>query len=451
MSRSLATLLSLAFIGWLWYRDSRNRPNLSKALWIPTLVLLVLSSRPLSFWCGFSGGSGSLEGNGFDRNIILVEILVCAYILSKRGVRWGEVIRNNRGLFLFYGFLLATVIWAEYPFVTFKRWFKEVGTIAVILVVLTDQDPFAAIEAVFLRCSYVLLPLSVVFIKYIPELGRSYGYGGEPTYCGVAEQKNSLGEIVLVFGLVIMWRVLAVRDATQKWLSKSTMVFWLMLGIGAYLLMISDSKTALLCLMAGCVILMSYKLPIFKTNPKYVLICFLLIVPVFFTANKLFNLSDELLRLIGRNPTLTNRTEIWDAIRQHPVNSTFGCGYLMYWDIVGKIYVDGSFVELKTAHNGYLDIYLDGGWIGIGFLAAMLIALGARVSRALMSGTPYGRLQFAFFVVVLVYNISESAYALRSPLWFSFLLFTLWPPRAFSKILVPQSEAQTGHAQPLPA
>lgn len=432
MPRELAQLLCGVFIAWIWYKDYRSRPGLSPALWLPVLWLLVLGSRPLSFWLGVSSPQSDLEGNAFDRTIYSIEIIAAIIILSRRGIIWSQVISKNWPIFVFYAFLLASVLWADDPFVTFKRWFKDIGTIPVILLILTDENPLEALDAVFLRCAYVLLPLSVLFIKYIPELGRSYSMTGAQEYGGVTQQKNSLGEIVLVFGLFLIWRLLRSRDAySGSWLNRRNWIPLVILVMGAWLLWISNSMTATLCLIMGAAILFSYKLPVFRSNSRNVLIAFMIVIPGLIAANNVFNLAGELLPLIGRNPTLTNRTYIWHAVMEHPVDPVIGCGYLMYWDIHRSIKVNGNYDQLKTAHNGYLEIYLDGGWIGIGFLALMMLALGARVARAILTGTHYGRLQFAIFVIMLVYNMSESMYARRSPLWFCFLLFSLDAPRMY--------------------
>jgi exopolysaccharide production protein ExoQ len=40
------------------------------------------------------------------------------------------------------------------------------------LVLLTEPDPEEALVRMMKRSAYVLLPVSVLFIKYYPELGR---------------------------------------------------------------------------------------------------------------------------------------------------------------------------------------------------------------------------------------------------------------------------------------
>src|SRR6185437_89184 len=104
-----------------------------------------------------------------------------------------------------------------------------------------------------------------------------------------------------------------------------------------------------------------------KLSPGKVLATGLFLLCVFLFLEFTVHISDKLLGAIGRDATLTNRTEIWKVIAKHPVDWLFGKGYLMYWDSMGVFEMQGNLVELKTAHNGYLDIYLDGGMLGILF------------------------------------------------------------------------------------
>ena len=89
---------------------------------------------------------------------------------------------------------------------------------------------------------------------------------------------------------------------------------------------------------------------------------------------------------------------------------------------MGAINVGGYMTELKTAHNGYLETYLDGGAVGIVLLITMLLFIGARHARAFIRGSPFGELGFAFFCMTLLMNVSESIFARRSPLWNAFLM-----------------------------
>jgi exopolysaccharide production protein ExoQ len=185
----LVLLAAFAIFWWLIKRDTAARKGTSCATWVPTLWVGIIASRNLSAWLGFGGATDSLEGSPLDRLFFFGMIIAAFVVLSRRRLIWSSIIADNWAIFLFYGFLLLSVLWAEHPFVSFKRWFKEFGNILVVLIILTEEDPLEAFRAVFMRCAYVLLPLSVVFIRYFPDLGRYYSlHSGQMEAVGVTCQ-----------------------------------------------------------------------------------------------------------------------------------------------------------------------------------------------------------------------------------------------------------------------
>ena len=432
MSRELAILAFTIFTAWLWHEDKKSRPHFSKALWIPLIWLLLLASRPLSWWSWFFFGIGSpsvsdLDGSTLDRVFYSALICLSLIVVIRRGVSWSEVFRGNAGLLLFYAFLGMTILWATYPFPTFKRWTKELGAIPVLLIIVTDTNPIEAIKAVFTRCAFVIFTFSVLTIKYIPEISRDYNrHSGIAEIHGICEQKNSLGEAVMVFGLVVFWQLLEYGGKKPRdYLKRPALQWVLTLLMGLWLLRQCDSKTSIIGLSVGAAMFLATKVHVLDKRRAIVWIC-LVAVPVFVLLDNMFHVSGPILNLLGRDATLTNRTEIWAATKAHPVEPVFGCGYLNFWDIVGPIKLGGeSEVELKTAHNGYLEIFLDGGYLGIFFLVIMLINAGINHVRSFVQDHPGGVFAMATFCMLLLTNISESVFARRGPLWSAFLMTTI--------------------------
>src|SRR5215471_12370528 len=325
MPRQLAILVYTLFAIWLWREDSKSRRHLSKALWIPLIWLLLLGSRPLSWWSWFFFGMGSsatsdIEGNAFDATFYSALICLSLIIVAHRRVSWSEVFGGNTGLVLFYAFLGLTIIWAAYPFPTFKRWTKEIGAIPVLLIILSDDDPIEAIKVVFSRCAYVLFTFSVLTIKYIPELGRDYNrHSGLAEILGITQQKNSLGEVVMVFGLILVWQLLDLKSKKARDYFKAPALQWLItLAMGVWLLHQCDSVTSMLCLAVGIGLLVSTKTRFLEyKRPAIVWIC-LVAAPSFIILDNVFHTSQPLLGIVGSDATLTHRTEIWTAVKSHP-------------------------------------------------------------------------------------------------------------------------------------
>src|SRR5438128_12660412 len=181
MPPALALLLTGLFIAYLFWRDSRQQPKTSSAVWIPCIWLMILGSRSVSQWLDpgttgttFQSADDLLEGSPTDRLVFLGLIAAGLFVILRSGISWGELFRNNVWLCAFFFYCAASSLWSDFPPVTFKRWIKALGDPIMAVILLSDRQPAKAIETVIERCAYVLVPLSIVFIKYYPHLGRKY-------------------------------------------------------------------------------------------------------------------------------------------------------------------------------------------------------------------------------------------------------------------------------------
>ena len=95
-----------------------------------------------------------------------------------------------------------------YPDVVFKKWIRCLGDPIIILIILTEIEPATALKRLYARLGFVLLPLSVLYIKYYPEIGRAYSNSWEYMFRGVCDHKNTLGTVCCVLGLGFLWRFL---------------------------------------------------------------------------------------------------------------------------------------------------------------------------------------------------------------------------------------------------
>src|SRR3569833_1720369 len=100
-----------------------------------------------------------------------------------------------------------SISWSDFPNKTQKHWIKGIGDVLMVLIVLTEADVPEAIRSMFSRLAFLLLPISVLWIKYYTQLGRHLTLKWTESTVGVAEQKNSLGELCDILGIVLLWRL----------------------------------------------------------------------------------------------------------------------------------------------------------------------------------------------------------------------------------------------------
>jgi O-antigen ligase len=197
-----------------------------------------------------------------------------------------------------------------------------------------------------------------------------------------------------------------------------------LLLIGAYLLHLCDSKTSMTCLLLGAGILAATRLPMLQPRLRFlgVMVCagFL----GYLALNQFFDVKGALLEDLGRNPTLTGRTDVWRVLLQAGTDPVLGTGYMSFWDDPSYQSKLPNWVAY-SAHNGYLEIYLCGGAVGICFLAVMLLASGIRVNQALAWDGDYGVVRFAVFLIALLADYTETNFAWMTPVGFLFLTATI--------------------------
>lgn len=413
----------LLFAFWLIRQDTKLREGISPALWIPTLWMGIIASRPVSAWTGIGGSGDTLDGSPVDRAFYLVLILAALVVLSRRGVNWGWLISQNLPLLIFYGFLLISVLWANSPYSSFKRWFKESGNILMALVILTDPRPLQAFRAVFVRCAYLLIPLSLIFIRYFPDLGRRYNqHSGAMEAVGVTFQKNSLGTLILACGLILLWDWLQrMGDTSRQRGTAERFAPPIILGIAGYLIFLCDSKTSILSLAIGSLILLSIRFSALRQKVSDFGVYALLAAVAFVIADREFGISETIIRALGRDMTFTGRTEVWAELLKVRTDPMLGTGFMSFWDDQ-RFQSRLPYWVAFSAHNGYLEVYLAGGWVGVGALSVMILGAIARINRALADGSDYSAVRFAILVMALIANFAESNFACMTPLGFLFIL-----------------------------
>ena len=197
----------------LFRRDIRERPNVTGALWLPLIWLVLGCSRALSEWLNIfglpvSGGASVEEGSPLDAWFFFALIVAGFCVLTKRQVRLSEIVRNNSWLIVFLVYCFISIAWSDFPFVAFKRWIKILGHPIMALIVLTEPDPEEALTRLMKRCAYVVVPVSILFIKYYPQLGRAFEPWGGCNEPASPTDKNMLGADCLILGFFFFWHLL---------------------------------------------------------------------------------------------------------------------------------------------------------------------------------------------------------------------------------------------------
>jgi exopolysaccharide production protein ExoQ len=438
---------------YLFWRDARQKPNVTSAVWLPTIWVMLIGSRSVSQWLAtlhFPIALGSVEeGNPLDALVYASLIGIGVYVLDKRRVSLAEFIHNNGWIVAFLLFCFIAILWSDFPFVAFKRWIKVLGHPVMALILLTEPNFEEAVVTFIKRNAYVLLTFSIVAIKWYPEIGRRFDdWSGLAMNCGIAQNKNGLGGVCLVLGYFLIWHFMRTwRTEKGKARKHELRLLFVLLFMVAYLLRKSHDATASLCLpMATTILFVTGRRWL---NKKLIGVYVLVALAGLGLAQLTFGIFTRVGELTGHESTLMGRMELWrDCLALH-TNPIIGVGFESFW-LGDRLHLikGGRAFQPNEAHNGYLETYLNMGLVGLLMLFGLVVATFRKIRVDLFRIPEWGRFELGFLAAILCYNLTEATFRGLSLTWFIFFLIAIrysrdeYEPESESSVL-PEVEEET--------
>jgi len=432
-----ALILCTAFVFFLLCLERKQSPDVTRALWIPTFWMLITASKPLSTWFPSSGGDPEF-GSPLDRAFLIVLMCIALWMLTRRKYDWPTAMKKNAWLIILLFFMLVSILWSNIPYVSFKRWTREFQAILMAFVVHSEPSPRQAIESIFRRAIYILIPFSVLLIRYFPVYGRIYGrWLGEEEWIGVTLQKNGLGRLCLIAAFFLIWTLVRRRQGSNPpiWKYQShveililLMSFYLMRGPGGMY-----SATAITALVIGLLVYLGlYLMKKFGKNLSSGTLMSIVAIIIVFGIATLFAGGSSLtfyVSSVGRDATLTGRTNIWAALLPVAMQrAILGRGFGGFWTPRTR-----AEFNVSDGHSGYLDVLLNIGFVGIVLVSIFLLSSCRKAYRGLSHDFDWGVLWICFLIMAAVHNITESSIAtLTSPLIAIILFLTVSSVKVFA-------------------
>jgi exopolysaccharide production protein ExoQ len=177
---------------------------------------------------------------------------------------------------------------------------------------------------------------------------------------GIFSQKNVLGEAMAMGVFATLHGLRTTRHRRLR-----NLMFLVVMSVAA---LMSESATSctVIFVFCGCDIIINL---IRKGGPARILAvaCSVLLLPVVLSAAAF---PDTVLEMIGKDPTLTGRTEIWDYVMVEIYEKPLlGWGFWAFWSSPEATKIDDVFgIVLPQAHNGLLEMLLQVGLVGTAFL-----------------------------------------------------------------------------------
>ena len=250
---------------------------------------------------------------------------------------------------------------------------------------------------------------SILFALVLPQYGRDLMGGHSSAWKGIFSAKNYLGNMALFF----LTAAVSYRPRTPLFRSlRASQILFCLIAI-------AFSRAATTYMLTTVYIAYAVTLNAVRGfRKKDYFVAFILLFVAFASVIAIAILQPNFLfSLLGKDATLTGRTEIWDAvagsIAKHPL---LGYGYQAFWlGFKGESYRIILTVTwaLGQAQNGFLDVMLE---LGIGGLIIVLLLFAFAFRDAvtcLLRSYDEARLRAvewysAIVILTLIYNLDES-------------------------------------------
>lgn len=256
-----------------------------------------------------------------------------------------------------------SALWSIYPDVTLRRAVAFLFTTA-FAVYLALRYTFPEIVRMLATGLSILMVLSYVSVFAMPAVGLDHEQH-VGAWKGVFWQKNVTGRMMVWLVLCLLW--LDWTREGKRWVVRPLLLMALLL------IVMSRSGTGLVTsiLVAGLLLVSGFvRGGIRSFAPAMAFV--LLVAVIGITSGTTF--WHDILYMLGRDPTLTGRTVLWEhTLMSIQDRFMLGWGYGAYW--YGAYGPGSTFTQgwgINSAHNGWMEAWLDLGLAGV-ILTAMLM------------------------------------------------------------------------------
>ena len=343
------------------------------ALWIRRGEIGLTAFCVLMLTDAFWGPVFAPQANlGGDDNPLLRLLWLPVYgvALGLSVLRAPNFLKIMPGLFMtgiLIGLCFASRFWSIDPDTTLRRAIAITFTTLFGLYLAARYRGAELTEIV--AGSFAVLTAGSFFVcLFVPSLGIHNDINAG-AWKGLWYEKNQMAAMMVLGFAAACASAWQIPERRKLWIGVAVSIL--------VLVVLSRSKTSLLCCLA-CIAAYPMLSALRKGGVLSILFVWLAATAALIGGALFYMAPDLVFRALGKDPTLTGRTEIWASLmRLSDKRPWLGYGYKAFW---GKTSVPAQIVKTEThwdvpsAHNGWLDLLIQLGWIGVAVFAFCLMA-----------------------------------------------------------------------------
>jgi exopolysaccharide production protein ExoQ len=346
---------------------------------------------------------------------ILAQLVIIAFFAASAvfaklaGVRFRVLFLAVTPLIPLVLLAILSLGWSEYPFLTLRRTLRaSIELSAIILFALSIAQPTTALRVLF-RTFFIINLMDIASIAFPYISFTPLGFAGIHLHKNLAGLFFFLG--LPVFGIGILDR------SVSTFRTAAAFAF----STGGAMLILTLSKSAAGAAIISVTLVALTRIIVRRNSFSRIALPLIVILSI---ASLVLIISSQgistTLDFLFGDATLTGRDQIWHyALLKLDENPWLGTGYGALWQIGPNVEESlknsGAHWLASQAHNGYIDILAQLGYIGFLCLTIFLVMTLARILKYISRyerNRLFGLGDYALYVFwgSVVYNVTESSY-----------------------------------------
>jgi exopolysaccharide production protein ExoQ len=384
--------------------------------------VIVLSLQCSAFMALLLHGDNAADAGESNPLSTITTVVILGSVLVLLLVHAKTTLRYLPALWLILALLalaLVSALWSDYPVATVRR-AGTLGTSAMWAWYVAARYDTKDIVRLFAQTAALMAVASLFVAGAIPSLGRDDPLG-PAGWRGAFGSKNELGAAMAIGAASFIYLMTA---GERRFVNFLWWIPGLVLCLG--LLYLSQSRTSWLVALLAVPICQVNKLMHRRIGVGIIIwTTFVLII-----APATLLVVEELpaiTAMLGRDSTLTGRADIWATLPQFiAARPLLGYGYGGFW-VAASPRVDFIWSaigwEAPHSHNGWLDLLLDLGAVGVTIVAVQLLLILVNGVRAVTDGRdPHIQFILLLGFILLINNFAESELVRPGIGWVSLVL-----------------------------
>jgi O-antigen ligase len=381
-------------------------------------LLCLLMGDFMSFSKPSSAGVGLLIDFETYRLVIFGGIyLLAAWIVYLRRVDFYSLMNGHWIYILFLAYAFSSFMWSVNPIKNFVVCGHLLGHYLIAMAwLLMFRGHEVSLLRVYCIFSYAFIPACLITGFFFPDRNIHVLTG---RWMGLTWNPNSLGSATMI----CIWA----NMSYLLYVEKTLMRVWIGIVLAGAVVLLAGAGSVTSTALSAFVVL---GVPLFYwfANSRNVFVAMfkvaysgLILIGIFgfiyATQPELLEAS-RVLGSVGRDTNLTGRASLW-AIAHAAIDERPWLG----WSFDGLESLPSKYsIQYNQFHNGYLDLMVRGGMIGLGFIIIFAVSIAWRLIKLASLNKRLFASYSVLFTIIMLQNVSEATLAIAPhQLW---LLFT---------------------------